>query len=95
MLYEVITIAVRVKGKLDDPLTIAQIDKDQPSMVPASLNPAHDTNLPADMFSRQFTTAMSSFPITKFVVQDGPPTLILVPLGNIESIWLSRREQQQ
>ncbi len=54
------------------PVTVAQVDKDQAAVVAATLHPAHQADLVADMRGVEVGTVMCSLPVSQDVVQGNP-----------------------
>jgi hypothetical protein len=54
---------VRIEGQLGEAGAVAQIDKDQPAMIAATQDPAHQADFLADMGGAQITAEVGAFPV--------------------------------
>ncbi len=69
-------VPIRIEGQLDDSLAVTQVDENQAAVVATALNPAHKANVFAYIFGGYPPAVMTSFPVTKNVVQGILPKFI-------------------
>ncbi len=60
-------ITLGIEHYLSDAAPITEIDKDETTVIPTTLNPTHKGNPAARIISTKGTTVVSAFPITKRV----------------------------
>ncbi len=60
---------VRVEGQLGEAVAVAQVDEDQPAMVAAAQDPAHQDDVLTDLFLAQFAAEMGAFPGAEGIAQ--------------------------
>src|SRR6056297_1302908 len=69
-------LAFRIENNLSDPLAIPQINKNDPAMVPSSLDPAHEHHLTANIFRIQLVAVVRASHIAQFISHATSPLFI-------------------